>query len=402
MSLPLTPGLRVRARYREVAVTIFCLWAVVFPVELPAQAGSFEVNAGASYSLPPASVSATETPYLNLGARLLMPIGQNSSWFLAGASGLSLKSDGASWISAVTGANWSFVVSDPVYIDLAASAEMFSVGEPYPYRAALIEGEPAVRLELGATTLRFAGWGGAGQSRVRPVSRPPGGSGGSMHGPDHLPEIATDLWSWGGRLEGYYRVGGTEPRASAEAYTSPQGDYLGGRVGIRFALLRSLWDLDFGVWDTPTGSDIRFSVGLIVPVGPDLSIRANGGRYGPDPLLDTPVAGSAGAVVSWTVSRFGEPRSELYDIVPGASPAVRFRVEAGEATAVTLVGGFTDWEEVAMVRSGDTWEVELEIDPGMYRYGFMVDSTWYVPEDADEMSVDEWGVPQATLIVPEP
>ncbi len=366
------------------------------------QAGSLEVEAGASYSLPPASVAATETPYINLGARLQIPIGQSSSWFLAGASGLSLISDGASWISAVTGANWSFVVSDPVYVDLAASAEMFSVGEPYPYRAALIEGEPAVRLELGATTIRVAGWGGAGQSWVRPVSRQAGGTGGSMQGPLYLPEIATNLWSWGGRLEGYHRVAGTEPRASLEAYTSPQGDYVGGRVGVRFGLLYGLWDLDFGVWDTPTGSDVRFSAGLIVPVGPNISVRANGGRYGPDPLLDTPVAGSAGAVVSWTVSRFGEPRSELYDIVPGASPTVHFRVEAGEATTVTLIGGFTGWEEVAMVRSGETWEVELEIEPGMYRFGFMVDATWYVPEDADEMTVDEWGMAQATLIVPEP
>jgi hypothetical protein len=200
----------------------------------------------------------------------------------------------------------------------------------------------------------------------------------------------------------YHRFAGVEPRAGLEAYTAPQGDYLGGWVGVRFTMLRGLWDLNLGLWDTPTGSELQVGVGLVVPIGRNLSGLANLGRYAPDPLLDTPAAGSAGAVLSWTVTRFGESRPGLYEVDPSVPPSVRFVLEAEDATNVALVGGFTEWEETAMVRSGGFWAVTLEVEPGMYRFGFVVDGAWYVPEDAVGKTVDEWGVEQATLVVPEP
>jgi len=403
VNLTLTPGHRARARTAGLAAGIVWLSAVQWPGDVLGQEGSLQVDAGASYSLPPASVTATSTPYLHLGARLRAPLGNDAGWFLAGATGLSLESAGASWFSAITGASAAFAVTGPLYVDLAASAEMFTVGDPYPYRAALIQGEPALRLELGKSTLRIAGWGGMGQSRVEPVGQSGDGSGGPMQGTHRQPDVVSDLWSWGGRLSVYHRFAGIEPRAGLEAYTAPQGDYLGGWLGIRFVILRSLWDLNFGLWDTPTGSEIQFGVDLAVPIGRDLSVQANVGRYAPDPLLDTPAAGSAGAVLSWTATRFGESRPALYEVdYSGVPPSVHFVLEAENATNVMLSGGFTGWEEVAMVRSGAFWAVTLEVEPGMYRFGFVVDGSWYVPEDVDGKTVDEWGVEQATLVVPEP
>ena len=362
---------------------------------LMGQEGSLRLDAGASYSLPPASVTATSTPYLHLGGDLRVPIGSDAGWFLAGATGLSLESAGASWFSVLTGASAAFAVTGPLYIDLAASAEMFKVGEPYPYRAALLQGEPALRLELGASTLRIAGWGGVGRSWVQPV-------GGPMQGTRPGNEVESDLWSWGGRLSAYHRLGAVEPRAGLEVYTAPQGDYLGGWVGVRFEVFQSLWDLNLGLWDTPTGSETQFGIGLVVPIGRDFSAQANFGRYAPDPLLDTPAAGSAGALVSWTAARFGESQPRLYEIdYSSVPPSVRFTLEAEGASTVALVGGVTGWEEVPMVRSGTVWTVTLEVEPGIYRFGCEVDGTWYIPEDADGKTVDEWGVEQATLVVPQ-
>jgi hypothetical protein len=358
------------------------------------QEGGLRLDAGASYSLPPASVTATSTPYLHLGGSLHVPIGTDAGWFLAGTTGLSLVSEGASWFSVLTGARAAFAVTGPLYFDLAASAEMFKVGDPYPYRAALLQGEPALRLELGASTLRIAGWGGVGQSWVQPVGE-------HMHGTRPEPEVVSDLWSWGGRVSAFHRFGVVEPRVGLEAYAAPQGDYLGGWVGVRLVMFQSLWDLNLGVWDTPTGSEIQFGIGLVVPVGRNFSGQANVGRYAPDPLLDTPAAGSAGALLSWTAARFGEPRPRLYEIDSSVSSSVRFSLEAEGATTVALVGGFTGWEEVAMVRSGHVWAVTLEVEPGIYRFGFEIDGKWYIPDDADGIVVDEWGVKQATLVVPE-
>lgn len=231
-----------------------------------------------------------------------------------------------------------------------------------------------------------------------------------MGGMDREPKVDTELWSWGGRLEAYHRIAGTEPRAGVEAYDSPQGSYLGGRVGIRYGMLDTLWDLDLGWWDTPTGAEVRFSASVIVPVGPDVSVRGFGGRYGPNPLLDTPVAGSAGASVSWTVSRFSGISPDAYEIVQGPHPRVRFRLDAGDpdsgdlaaAAVVVVIGDFTEWEPVAMAHRGGRWEIEIEIEPGVYRYGFRVDDQWYVPADAGGITTDDWGNPQATLVVPVP
>jgi hypothetical protein len=387
----LTPGHRARAA--GIAAGMVWLSACLSPGQLTGQEGSLRLDAGASYSLPPASVTATSTPYLHLGGSLRVPIGSDAGWFLAGATGLSLESAGASWFSVLTGASAAFAVAGPLYIDLAASAEMFKVGEPYPYRAALLQGEPALRLELGASTLRIAGWGGVGQSWVQPV-------GGPMQGTRPGDEVESDLWSWGGRLSAYHRLGAVEPRAGLEVYTATQGDYLGGWVGVRFEVFQSLWDVNLGLWDTPTGSETQLGIGLVLPIGRDFSAQANFGRYAPDPLLDTPAAGSAGALVAWTAARFGESGPRLFEIESSVPPSVRFMLEMEDAATVALVGGITGWEKVPMVRKGDVWTVTLDVEPGIYRFGFEVDGTWYIPDDADGRTVDEWGVEQATLVVP--
>lgn len=391
MNLPLSPGHRARAT--GLTAGIIWLSAVPCPGHVMGQEGGLRLDAGASYSLPPASVSATETPYLHLGGNLLVPIGTDAGWFLAGATGLSLVAEGASWFSILTGARAAFAITGPLYMDVAASAEMFKVGDPYPYRAALLQGEPALRLELGASTLRIAGWGGVGQSWVQPV-------GGPMQGTRTGAEVQSDLWSWGGRLSAFHRFGAVEPRAGLEAYTAPQGDYLGGWVGVRFVLLNSMWDMNLGLWDTPAGSETQFGIGLVIPIGRDLSGQANFGRYAPDPLLDTPAAGSAGAFLSWTAARFGGIQPRLYDIDSSVPASVRFELEADGATTVALIGGFSGWEAVAMVKSGDVWTVTLRVEPGTYRFGFEVDGMWYVPDYADGKTTDEWGVEQATLVVP--
>ena len=134
--------------------------------------------------------------------------------------------------------------------------------------------------------------------------------------------------------------------------------------------------------------------------GADLSGQANFGRYAPDPLLDTPAAGSAGAFLSWSAARFGGTQPRLYDIDASVPASVRFELEADGATTVALIGGFTGWEAVAMVKSGDVWTVTLRVEPGTYRFGFEVDGIWYVPDYADGKTTDEWGVEQATLVVP--
>jgi len=370
------------------------------PPAAAGQSGSLLLDAGFSYSLPPASVEAEATPYLFLGARLGVPLAEKLAWSLSGATGLSLASAGSSWGAIATGATAALPLNRSVFIDLYLGGEAFLVGDPDPYRAAIGETEPALRLELGPTTLRAVGYGGLGRSEVR-VANPVAtgdGSGTRRPGADYV----SDLWSWGGRFEAYHLLRATQLRFRVEAYTAPQGDYYGGGAGIGFAALGSRWDADLGVWETPDGSEVQFGIRLLLPAGRDLTLLANGGRYAPDPLLDTPAAGSAGAIASWTVTRFGGPEPALYRIEGGSPPVVRFRLKASEASVVQLTGDLTDWQPVAMRRTDDGWELRLAVEPGLYRFGFLVDGEWYLPEEADGRTTDDWGKEQATLLVPQP
>ncbi|MEJ2483374.1 MAG: hypothetical protein P8049_09755, partial [Gemmatimonadota bacterium] len=76
------------------------------------------LDGGFSYSLPPASVSAESTPYLFLGGRLGLALGERVSWSLSGATGRSLVSEGSSWVSVGTAAAGSVSVAGPLWLDL--------------------------------------------------------------------------------------------------------------------------------------------------------------------------------------------------------------------------------------------------------------------------------------------
>ena len=358
-----------------------------FPGSARCQRGNLILDGGFSYSLPPASVSAESTPYLFLGGRLGLPLGDRATWSFSGSTGLSLISEGSSWVSLGTAAEGSIPVAGPFWLDLALGGEVFSIGEPYPYEGGLLEAEPAARIELGATTVRLVGRGAIGRSRI-PENR---GS-----------DLITDLWSWGGRLELWHGFSAVDPRLRLEAYTAPQGDYYGVGGGVRLTVGGSLWDLDLGLWETPSGSEFLFSLGLFLPLGPDLAMRANGGRYAPGPLLDTPAAGSAGAFLSWTVTRFGGEAPPLYRIEEGAPAKVRFYVRAPGATVVELVADFREWEPLAMLEVDDGWAITVPVEPGIHRFGFLVDGVWYVPDDAQGRTTDEWGREQSVLVVTEP
>lgn len=368
-----------------------------------AQEGLLAVDAGASWSLPPAASVAESTPYLNLGLRLEVPIGAAGWGFLVGSGGLAVQDSGASWVSALGGIGTALGLGGPAFLDLAASGEAFSVGDPWPYRGVLGEGEAALRLELGPATARLAGWGGIGSTETEVLET---FTRMTHRGPvtyERGSVVAADLWSWGGRLELAWAAGRWRPWAGLEAYDAPQGPYYGGRAGLGFGTGGVTWDLEGGVWDTPSGAEAFVTARLAVPVGPRLAVRANGGRYGPDPLLDLDPAGGAGAGLSWTLARVGSAPS-----APSAAPRVAadggtsFSVEAPGASSVTLAGDFTEWEEVPLRRGDGAWSATLRVEPGVYRYAFRVDGAWHVPEGTPGRTTDEWGNPVATLVVPGP
>lgn len=292
-----------------------------------------------------------------------------------------------------------------VAVGLALTGEAFRVGEPFPYDAATARIEPDVTVRRGATMVRLGLQGGLGTSTVTTLdtlfrdtrfgrTRIRAGT-----------DVTTDLWSLGGSLEARHRLGTLTPWLGLEAYDSPQGRYLAARLGAEVVFDAGSIAIEATVWDTPYGEEASLVAVVWLLPSERSGIAVTGGRYGPDPLLDAPPAGGAGATVRWEVVRFGMPADLEIQISELPRPRVLLRLREPTAERVQVVGEFTDWSPVSMERTGGEWTVELSVEAGTYRFGFLIDGVWTVPESAPGRGRDEWGSEHAILVVagdPEP
>jgi hypothetical protein len=368
-----------------------------------AQQGSLSFDAGASYSLPPAGGLGEATEYLHGGLRLSGTFGDLSYAHIGGYGGLALRDTGSSWASLLAGLGMFSAVAPAVTLGVILTGEAFTVGAPFPYRAATLRAEPELRLGSGGTSVRARGYGGVGSSEVtvfRSFYRD------TRSGPVLVQvgfDVQTDLWTWGGGLDFRHQLNRVAPWIGVEAYETPQGTYAAGRVGVDVWIASALLTLEGALWNTPEGDEPVLFLALQVPAGGTSRIYATAGRYGPDPLLDTPAAGSAGVSITWDVARFGPTPELQYELRESGQQAVlEMSLRAPGAAAAAVTGDFTNWLEVPMRREGEEWVVTLRVDPGAHHFGFIIDGSWYVPLEAPGRAADEWGEVHATLIVPVP
>ena len=367
-----------------------------------AQESSLSLDFGASYSLPPAGGTGIASTYANGGLRLAGSFGYGGYYHAAGLGGLALSEEGASWGSVLAGVGWVQPLSATLAVGLAATGEAFTVGDPVPYQAAFAVAEPDVRFAFGGTSVRLSGYGGVGTSEVtvtRTFVRD------TRLGPRVFEvgfPVTSDLWAWGGGAEFGQRLGVLTPRLAVEGYDSPQGTYGVARLGLEVRPEGGVVYLEGAVWDTPDGTEFVLFAGLQVHTGGRSSVVASGGRYGPDPLLDAPAAGSLGVGVSLELARFGPTPELAWQVLENGDLTLVLALEAPGAASVECAGEFADWERIPMRREGDVWRVEIPIAPGAYHFGFFVDGEWYVPSEAPGLTEDEWGESQGTIVVRDP
>jgi len=77
---------------------------------------------------------------------------------------------------------------------------------------------------------------------------------------------------------------------------------------------------------------------------------------------------------------------------------------APEASVVTLVGDFNDWSADATPMrteaSGGLWTVTVPLEPGRYRYAFLVDGDIWTPDPGAPQAVDDdFGRPNSVLTI---
>jgi hypothetical protein len=89
---------------------------------------------------------------------------------------------------------------------------------------------------------------------------------------------------------------------------------------------------------------------------------------------------------------------------PTGMQVVQFVVTVPNASSVSLVGDFNDWDPgTTQLTSGTggVWSVTVPLRPGRYQYAFVVDGTRWVADPAapPAMSADDFGSPNSVVTV---
>ena len=103
-----------------------------------------------------------------------------------------------------------------------------------------------------------------------------------------------------------------------------------------------------------------------------------------------------GRIVSLTFFYEGEPytarRVELPP--PSLKGNTMFRLKGyADASVVVLTGSFNNWHQSQLLfaREGDEWVCRVDLDPGVYRYKFIVDGDWLLDPSNPDTAEDEDG-----------
>ena len=63
----------------------------------------------------------------------------------------------------------------------------------------------------------------------------------------------------------------------------------------------------------------------------------------------------------------------------------RLKAQAPHATTVAVAGTFNGWQPQSLEREpGGAWALELDLEPGIYEYRFLIDGDWH--DDPDNVS----------------
>lgn len=155
---------------------------------------------------------------------------------------------------------------------------------------------------------------------------------------------------------------------------------------------------------------MRAVAGLPTPARPGPVRRAGTWLLQPRAVRVRPaVALAAAAAVVFVAVGLRDRGGPAHAVQPLATAArqsapVRFMLVAPNATTVSLVGDFNDWETGAMPMEGTVtdglWTVTVPLSPGRYRYAFLVDGETWVPDPAAPRALeDDFGRPNSVVTI---
>ena len=83
---------------------------------------------------------------------------------------------------------------------------------------------------------------------------------------------------------------------------------------------------------------------------------------------------------------------------------VRFSLKAPNATQVSLVGDFNDWDTKAHSMKPEkdgSWKVSVIFPPGRYEFKFLVDGNWREGSKKEQTVLNCFGTLNNVLIIPD-
>ena len=147
-----------------------------------------------------------------------------------------------------------------------------------------------------------------------------------------------------------------------------------------------------------TGGERWAAAGARIPLSSEIDLVGEVGRQPSDPLSGRTAAGFATVGLTVTLGHRSLAGSGLpAGNVPAGRTRLALRAEPG--ARVELIGDWTDWQPVGVEETAPgRYVADVELSPGVHRFGFLVDGRWTVPEGYPT-EPDEYGGRRAVLRV---
>lgn len=368
---------------RTESLVLPVLLFLLLPSAAHTQGWSLDLSAGQAVYTP------LSTHVGSLNAALGLRYTGTRRW-LHLSSGVDLERHGPAWGTAGVG-GWLGVERGSLSTGVTLDGQIFGYGE---------------------TALEYGGVGGT--LEVLPtLALRRGAAGVELHS-GLLQTASTSAGLVGGRVafDGGARAWG---EAAPGLRVGVQTRYLqvpeGGRpyVGASAQLTRGrlgLWG-SAGRWlsadDPLAGPYTAYGVGGSVGLAGGLELSASLQQEPPDPFYLSSSRRGWSVRVSRPLRRRSAPAPgvRLPDAPEVEGGRVTFRLPlSGHPEAPAVLGDFTGWRPVPMVRVGESWEVRLPVAPGVHHYGFRTAAgEWLVPASAQQVD-DGMGGTSAVLVVP--
>jgi hypothetical protein len=181
----------------------------------------------------------------------------------------------------------------------------------------------------------------------------------------------------------------------------PEGGYpyLGGSVQLSRGP-GVLWAFA-GRWMSDTLASPReaYGVGASVTPLPGLQVLGGWQQEASDPLYLNAPRRTWSLRVSRTLGRTRPAVPALAPPTPADGNTVIRLPAAAVAEAPSVLGDFTEWKPVPMVRNGPFWELRLPIAPGIHHYAFRTSAGVVFVPDHLPAADDGMGGKSAVLVV---